>query len=140
MKKERNIFGKILMVLTIVFFYMPIIFMVVFSFNESKSLTHFTGFSLRWYEAMLKNHGMMESLYVTIIIALLATIVSTFVGTITAIGLSKSKKVYHILFALSTKIAKKCSSICFSIHFGGKNSVPPLFGVPAPADKQPYIR
>lgn len=55
MKKERNIFGKILMVLTIVFFYMPIIFMVVFSFNESKSLTHFTGFSLRWYEAMLKN-------------------------------------------------------------------------------------
>lgn len=85
------------MVLTIVFFYMPIIFMVVFSFNESKSLTHFTGFSLRWYEAMLKNHGMMESLYVTIIIALLATIVSTFVGTITAIGLSKSKKVIRNL-------------------------------------------
>lgn len=97
MKKERNIFGKILMVLTIVFFYMPIIFMVVFSFNESKSLTHFTGFSLRWYEAMLKNHGVMESLYVTIIIALLATIVSTFVGTITAIGLSKSKKVIRNL-------------------------------------------
>ena len=97
MKKERNIFGKILMVLTIVFFYMPIIFMVIFSFNESKSLTHFTGFSLRWYEAMLKNHGMMESLYVTIIIALLATIVSTFVGTITAIGLSKSKKVIRNL-------------------------------------------
>lgn len=71
--------------------------MVVFSFNESKSLTHFTGFSLRWYEAMLKNHGMMESLYVTIIIALLATIVSTFVGTITAIGLSKSKKVIRNL-------------------------------------------
>ena len=42
---------------------------------------------------MLKNHGMMESLYVTIIIALLATIISTIVGTITAIGLSKSKKV-----------------------------------------------
>lgn len=42
---------------------------------------------------MLKNHGMMESLYVTIIIALLATIISTIIGTITAIGLSKSKKV-----------------------------------------------
>lgn len=97
MKKEKNIFGKILMVLTIIFFYMPIIFMIVFSFNESKSLTHFTGFSLRWYEAMLKNHSMMESLYVTIIIALLATIISTFVGTITAIGLSKSKKVVRNL-------------------------------------------
>ena len=67
--------------------------MIIFSFNSSKSLTHFTGFSLRWYEAMLKNHGLMESLYVTIIIALLATIISTIVGTITAIGLSKSKKV-----------------------------------------------
>ena len=67
--------------------------MIIFSFNSSKSLTHFTGFSLRWYEAMLKNHGMMESLYVTIIIALLATIISTIIGTITAIGLSKSKKV-----------------------------------------------
>ncbi len=48
---------------------------------------------MRWYEAMLKNHGMMESLYVTIVIALLATIISTIIGTITAIGLSKSKKV-----------------------------------------------
>ena len=67
--------------------------MIVFSFNSSKSLTHFTGFSLCWYEAMLKNHGMMESLYVTIVIALLATVISTIVGTITAIGLSKSKKV-----------------------------------------------
>ena len=67
--------------------------MIIFSFNSSKSLTHFTGFSLCWYEAMLKNHGMMESLYVTIIIALLATIISTIIGTITAIGLSKSKKV-----------------------------------------------
>lgn len=42
---------------------------------------------------MLKNHSMMESLYITIIIALLATIISTIIGTITAIGLSKSKKV-----------------------------------------------
>lgn len=93
MKKEKHIFGKVLMIITLIFFYLPIIFMMVFSFNESKSLTNFTGFSLRWYEAMLKNHSMMESLYVTIIIALLATIISTIIGTITAIGLSRSKKV-----------------------------------------------
>lgn len=97
MKKERRIFGKILMVATIIFFYLPIIFMVVFSFNEGKSLTHFTGFSMRWYEAMLKNHGMMESLYTTIVIALIATVVSTIVGTIAAIGLSRSKKVVRQL-------------------------------------------
>ena len=93
MSKDKKVLGKVGMALLLVFFYAPILFMIVFSFNSSKSLTHFTGFSLRWYEAMLKNHGMMESLYVTIVIALLATIISTIVGTITAIGLSKSKKV-----------------------------------------------
>lgn len=93
MSKDKRVVGKVGMVLLLVFFYAPILFMIIFSFNSSKSLTHFTGFSLCWYEAMLKNHGMMESLYVTIVIALLATIISTIIGTITAIGLSKSKKV-----------------------------------------------
>ena len=93
MSKDKRVLGKVGMALLLAFFYAPILFMIIFSFNSSKSLTHFTGFSLRWYEAMLKNHGMMESLYVTIIIALLATIISTIIGTITAIGLSKSKKV-----------------------------------------------
>lgn len=93
MSKDKRALGKVGMALLLVFFYAPILFMIIFSFNSSKSLTHFTGFSLCWYEAMLKNHGMMESLYVTIIIALLATIISTIIGTITAIGLSKSKKV-----------------------------------------------
>ena len=93
MSKDKRVLGKVGMALLLVFFYAPILFMIIFSFNSSKSLTHFTGFSLCWYEAMLKNHGMMESLYVTIIIALLATIISTIIGTITASGLSKSKKV-----------------------------------------------
>lgn len=93
MSKDKRVLGKVGMVLLLVFFYAPILFMIIFSFNSSKSLTHFTGFSLCWYEAMLKNHGMMESLYVTIVISLLATIISTIIGTITAIGLSKSKKV-----------------------------------------------
>lgn len=95
MKKDNRLFGKSLMILMILFFYLPIAFMIVFSFNSSKSLTHFTGFSLDWYTRMLKNSSMMESLYTTIIVAIIATIVSTVVGTISAIGLSKSKKVVH---------------------------------------------
>ena len=47
------------MALTIIFFYLPILYMIIFSFNEGKSLTHFTGFSLRWYEHMLQSHDMM---------------------------------------------------------------------------------
>ena len=93
MKKDKRMFGKILMGLLIVFFYAPIIYMIVFSFNEGKSLTHFSGFSLKWYQHMLESRDMMESLYTTFSIAILSTLVSTVVGTITAIGLSKSKKV-----------------------------------------------
>ncbi len=93
MKKERRIFGKILMALMVAFFYLPIIYMVVFSFNESKSLTSFTGFSLRWYKHMLESSDMMTALYTTFSVAVLATLISTVVGTIAAIGLSSSRKI-----------------------------------------------
>ena len=81
------------MTLLIIFFYLPILYMIIFSFNEGKSLTVFTGFSLRWYKHMLESRDMMEALYTTFSIAILATIISTVVGTIAAIGLSKSKKI-----------------------------------------------
>ena len=81
------------MICLIIFFYAPIIYMIVFSFNEGKSLTHFSGFSLKWYQHMLESRDMMEALYTTFSIAILSTLISTIVGTITAIGLSKSKKV-----------------------------------------------
>lgn len=97
MKKEKRIFGKILLVLTMLFFYLPIVYMVVFSFNSSKSLTSFEGFSMRWYKTMLESNDMMTSLYTTIIIAIVATVISTIVGTIAAIGLSKSKRVVRDL-------------------------------------------
>ena len=86
-------FKKLYLVLINLFFYLPIIYVVLFSFNDSKSLTKFSGFSLRWYEDMFANRTMMESVYYSIVIALIATVVSTIFGTITAIGLSKSKKI-----------------------------------------------
>ncbi len=92
MKKSRRPIGRLLMVLMIVFFYLPIVYMIVFSFNDGKSLTNFTGFSLRWYQHMLETGGMLEALYTTFSIALLASLISTVVGTFSAIGLSKSKK------------------------------------------------
>ncbi len=93
MKKTKRPIGTILMVLMLVFFYLPILYMIVFSFNEGKSLTAFSGFSLRWYKHMLESRDMMEALYTTFSIALIATFVSTIAGTIAAIGLSKSRRV-----------------------------------------------
>ena len=93
MKKGKRPIGKSLMALIIAFFYLPILYMIVFSFNDGRSLTSFSGFSLRWYKHMLESRTMMEALYTTFSVALIATFISTVVGTVSAIGLSKSKKV-----------------------------------------------
>lgn len=91
MKKKFD-FKKLYLALIIIFFYAPIIYVIFFSFNSSRSLTAFTGFSLRWYEKMFRSRSMMESVYYSVIIAVIATVVSTIVGTLASIGLSKSKR------------------------------------------------
>lgn len=93
MKDKKKIGSKIFMALLLIFFYMPIIYIIIFSFNGSRSLTHLEGFSLRWYQKMFSDRTMMESVVYTIVIAVFATIISTIVGTITSIGLSKSRPI-----------------------------------------------
>ena len=93
MKRNNKFFSMLYVVLCLAFFYLPILVTMIFSFNSSKSLTRFTGFSLRWYQELLGNGEVIKAVYVSVTIAIIATIVSTILGTITAIGLSKSKKV-----------------------------------------------
>ena len=97
MNQKKRIGSKLLLGATAVFFYLPILYIIVFSFNDSRSLTHFGGFSLRWYEKMFADSTMMEAVLYTVIIALLATIISTIAGTLAAIGMSRSKKILRNL-------------------------------------------
>ena len=92
-KQKHRIGSKIIMGITALFFYLPILYIIVFSFNDSRSLTRFSGFSLRWYEKMFSDSSMMEAVFYTIVIAVLATIISTIVGTLAAIGLSRSRRI-----------------------------------------------
>ena len=85
------------LILVLLFIYLPIGYVVLFSFNESKSLTNFTGFSLRWYENMLQDETMLQSIYYTLLTAVIATAVSTVVGTVAAIGLSKARPLVRSL-------------------------------------------
>lgn len=78
--------------LMILFFYAPIASLMIFSFNESRSLTQWSGFSLKWYQELFDNREMLKAISTTISIALLSTLASTVVGTITAIGISKSRR------------------------------------------------
>lgn len=90
---SKGFLSKVYFTILAMFFYLPIIYTVIFSFNSSRSLTHFEGFSFRWYEKMFNDASMMESIFYTIAIAVLATLISTVIGTITAIGMSKSKNI-----------------------------------------------
>lgn len=93
MKKKSKFFSIIYITACFVFFYLPIVVTMVFSFNSSKSLTKFDGFSLRWYQRLLEDSEIMDAVLVSVSIAIIATAISTILGTITAIGLSKSRKV-----------------------------------------------
>ena len=92
MEQKTKLHEKLVLLLVMLFFYLPIIYVVIFSFNSSKSLSSFTGFSLQWYEKMFANRTIMESIWYTVSCAVIATVVSTIVGSVTAIGLSKSNK------------------------------------------------
>ncbi len=91
-KKKYKAFSLVYILLCFALFYIPILVTVIFSFNSSKSLTKFTGFSLRWYSELLQNNDIMSAVYVTITIAIISTAVSTVLGTLTAIGLTKNRK------------------------------------------------
>ncbi len=93
MKKKRSIFSRFYVFFCLLFLYLPILVTMIFSFNSSKSLTKFNGFSLRWYGELVTNVEVTKAVYVSLSIAIIATIISTILGTITAIGLSKTRKV-----------------------------------------------
>lgn len=92
-KKSTKALYIIYIACIFIFFYLPIVVTMVFSFNSSKSLTNMTGFSLRWYERLISDGNIMKAVYVSVTIAIFATIISTILGTLTAIGLSKSRRV-----------------------------------------------
>jgi spermidine/putrescine transport system permease protein len=95
--KRRVVLSVSLIALILVFFYAPIASLMVFSFNNSRSLTSWAGFSTQWYTALFENREMMQAIWVTVVVALLTTVISTVVGTLTAIGISKSRRIIREL-------------------------------------------
>ncbi len=86
-------FAKVYLALVMMFLYVPIFVLIVFSFNTTKSRSVMSGFTFDWYIKLFKNEIIMSSLMNTIIIAGLASIVSTILGTAAAVGIKNMKKV-----------------------------------------------
>lgn len=85
--------SKVYLGLVLMFLYVPIFVLIAFSFNTTKSRSVMTGFTFEWYERLFKNELILTSLRNTIIIAIIASIAATMLGTAAAIGISKMKKI-----------------------------------------------
>lgn len=85
-------FRNLYTVLIFLFLYAPIIVLIIYSFNESKSRGAFTGFTLKWYQDLFSNRAVISALTNTMIIAVVTTIVATILGTLAAIGIHYSRK------------------------------------------------
>ena len=86
-QRRANTAGdRLLMILTGLFLYAPIIILIVFSFNAGNSSSVWKGFSLHWYQQLFQNRLIMHSVYITLMVSLLATVIATIAGTFAAIG------------------------------------------------------
>lgn len=90
--KKNGFFSRLGMILTAIFLYAPIVVLIVFSFNGSKSRTVWTGFSLQWYQELFEDSRILNALATTVEVSLFAMVVSTIVGTAAAIGFFNMRK------------------------------------------------
>ena len=90
-RKLESFIKRFYLILIFIFLYTPIVTLMVFSFNDSKSMGKWSGFTLRWYSQLFQNARIMEALKYTIIIAVISSIVATIIGTFAAIGIHRMK-------------------------------------------------
>ena len=97
--------SKIYSAIIFAFLFAPIVVLLVFSFNDAKSLSVFSGFSLRWYKELLRDSNTLESVKNTLILAASATVISTVLGTLAAMGINKLRsKIYKAAMNTVTDI------------------------------------
>lgn len=88
---KNNRFSTLLLFFVFLFLYIPIIIVIIYSFNASRTIGNWTGFSLIWYEQLFNNTDIQKSFIFTMFIALSATLISTLIGTLAAIGIFYTK-------------------------------------------------
>lgn len=88
MKSNKKL-DNLLLWIVFIFLFLPIIVLIIFSFNTSKLNIMFEGFTLKWYGELFHNKVLLEALFNTLLVAITSTIISTVIGTISAYGLKK---------------------------------------------------
>ena len=92
MNKKNSFGSRLFMVLVFVFLYAPILLLIIFSFNAGNSSAVWKGFSLKWYVELFQDRLIMQSVYTTLLVSVLATLIATVAGTFAAIGFYNMKR------------------------------------------------
>ncbi|WP_281071372.1 ABC transporter permease subunit [Succinivibrio dextrinosolvens] len=89
---KSTLFRFIILTITLIFLYLPIMTLVVYSFNESKMVTVWTNFSLKWYRALMNNDAIITAVGISMTIAVMSAIASVIIGTLAAFVMVRIKK------------------------------------------------
>ncbi len=87
--KHFSTFNKISLALGFLFLYLPIIILIIFSFNESKLVTVWGGFSTKWYAELFNNQGLKDAAWVTLRVAFVSATIAALLGTVAGLTLSR---------------------------------------------------
>src|SRR2546421_8026174 len=92
MRKRLSSFSLVSAALGLAFLYLPIAMLVIYSFNASRLVTVWGGWSLAWYRELLADAAMLESAWVSARVALLSAAAATILGTLAAVGLARRRR------------------------------------------------
>ncbi len=87
-----KVLKRVYLVLVFSFMYVPIAVLIAFSFNESKSRTVFTAFSLKWYAQLFRDSMVLNALFTSVLLALVSALIATFIGTMACIGIARMRR------------------------------------------------
>ncbi|GFZ30649.1 spermidine/putrescine ABC transporter permease [Clostridium zeae] len=87
----KKLGSKFYLSLVFLFLYAPIIVLIIFSFNNSKSMAVWEGFTFKWYKELISDDRILTALYYTLSVAIISATVSTVVGTLSSIGIFKMR-------------------------------------------------
>lgn len=88
----KKLLSSTYMIIILLFMYIPIIALIILSFNSSKYMSTWTGFSFTWYKQLFESELIMDALKNTLIIATLSSVIATVLGTVACIGINNMKK------------------------------------------------
>ena len=88
--RKQSWFNTVSLTFGFAFLYIPMIFLVIFSFNESKLVTVWAGFSTKWYGELMRNEAFLEAAWVTIEVAVMSSTIATVLGTMAAFVLVRA--------------------------------------------------